>query len=166
MSVGIHIGSAAVLDYHGKLYSLPLNSVNYLPQHSNNDKMKYSYTGLESHHNSISFFFLHLSIYLSFFRFFSCTGQMFVLTRRCPCWGLTSLVSRLLPAWLRCGNRAAPATDGVSATREGTSKNVCFCLSVSHIYIDPLQNSEFFWSSAIAMSLPFISSTGTAVAIF
>lgn len=33
-------------------------------------------------------------------------------------------MSRLLPAWLRCGNRAAPAIDGVWATREGKSKDI------------------------------------------
>lgn len=50
---------------------------------------------------------------------------MFVPTRRCPCWGPGSLVSRLLPAWLRCGNRAAPATDGVWAMRGGQHTTQC-----------------------------------------
>lgn len=115
------------------------------------------------------------------FKYFSVcyplTGQMFVLTRRCPCWGGVSLVSRLLPAWLRCGNRAAPATDGVWATREGKGKKYPHCTNTMSISITtpwrclihkhshdvmmecfthwPSVESELIWSGAI-----FISSIG------
>lgn len=126
-------GSSCLLEYihwlcSKLLYSLPLNSVDCLPQHTT---MKMcSHAGLESHHNSISCVFKSRTIFVIESVLlvlgcvcFPCVGQMFVLTRRCPCWGAVSLVSRLLPAWLRCGNRAATATDGVWATREGKSKN-------------------------------------------
>lgn len=101
--------------------------------------MMYSHAG---HHNSIQIFFQLLLIFKSktvlliafthpFILFFlfvclPCKGPMFVLTRRCPCWGPVSLVSRLLLARSRFGNRAAPTTDGVWATRGGKSKDFNF----------------------------------------
>lgn len=94
-------------------------------------------------------------IFFYVFYLYCFSGQMFALTRRCPCWGNVSHVSMLLPTWWRCGGRAVQAPCGAQDMKEGQRESYLHNENTLKVQIDCLMSLK--WSST-----PYTSSVSSS----